>query len=36
MVVFKCNKDLSGEEWNRWKNYIEDCHDKHMPKHLDK
>ncbi len=31
MIVFKCNEDVSMEEWYRWKNYIEDCHDKCIP-----
>ena len=31
MVVFKCNKDLSMEEWERWQGYITDCNDKDIP-----
>jgi hypothetical protein len=31
MVVFKCNKDLSGEEWERWQEYIEDCWSQDKP-----
>ena len=31
MVVFKCNQTMTGEEWNRWKSYIEDCCDNDKP-----
>ena len=31
MIVFKCNEDVSMEGWFRWKNYIEDCHNRHIP-----
>lgn len=31
MVVFKCNKDLSMEEWYRWQTYITDCNEKDKP-----
>ncbi len=31
MVVFKCNKDLSMEEWDRWQEYITNCNEKDIP-----
>lgn len=31
MVVFKCNEDVSMEEWFRWKEYITDCNEKDKP-----
>ena len=31
MVVFKCNKDLSMEEWYRWQKYITDCNENDKP-----
>ena len=31
MVVFKCSQSMTGEEWDRWKSYIEDCYDNDKP-----
>ena len=31
MIVFKCNKYLSAEEWDRWQEYIEDCWSQDKP-----
>lgn len=31
MVVFKCNKNLSMEEWYRWQKYITNCNENDKP-----
>ena len=31
MIVFKCNKNLTAEEWDRWQIYIEDCYEQGKP-----
>ena len=31
MLVFKCNKHMSVEEWDRWRSYIDKCHEQDKP-----